>query len=170
MVYYDERFNRLGIKSAEILMNLVEIPADDADLRKSRELVSQCQRVRFFFENALGLVNATEMHAYRENCHDDGKIRLDCFHGKPKLNGDDVFSSHTTSTDIEIRRNRVLKLGSTYIYDFPKLFTHILAEIWQEKIVNDQTKMSISFSEFKLNPNKDGTNNQCSRTRVNILF
>lgn len=156
MVYYDERFNRLGIRSAEILMNLVETPDDGTDLRKSRELISKCQRVRFFFENALGLVNATEMHAYRENWHDDGKTRLDCFYGKPKHNGDDVFSSHTTSSDIELRRNRVLKLGSTYIYDFPKLFTHILAEIWQESAGQEPSESFITFSEFKLNQQKDG--------------
>lgn len=156
MVYYDERFNRLGIRSAEVLMNLVEGNEEVADLRKSRELVSQCQRVRFFFENALGLVNATEMHAYRENCHEDGKTRLDCFYGKPKHNGDDVFSSHTTISDIELRRNRVLKLGSTYIYDFPKLFTHILAEMWQESTGKEAEDNLITFSEFKLNPNQDG--------------
>lgn len=156
MVYYDERFNRLGIRSAEILMNLFEGNDERVDLRKSRELVSQCQRVRFFFENALGLVNATEMHAYRENCHEDGKTRLDCFYGKPKHNGDDVFSSHTTTSDIELRRNRVLKLGSTYIYDFPKLFTHILAEMWHESTGKESDETLITFSEFKLNQNKDG--------------
>jgi acetyl-CoA carboxylase / biotin carboxylase 1 len=156
MFYYDERFNRLGIRSAEVLMNLVEGNEDVVDLRKSRELVSQSQRVRFFFENALGLVNATEMHAYRENCHEDGKTRLDCFYGKPKHNGDDVFSSHTTISDIELRRNRVLKLGSTYIYDFPKLFTHILAEMWQESTGKEADTNLITFSEFKLNRSKDG--------------
>lgn len=156
MVYYDERFNRLGIRSAEVLMNLVETQDDGVDLRKSRELVSQCQRVRFFFENALGLVNATEMHAYRENCHEDGKIRLDCFYGKPKHNGDDVFSSHSTTSDIELRRNRVLKLGSTYIYDFPQLFSHILSEMWQESTGVELSESAISFSEFKLKPGKDG--------------
>lgn len=156
MFYYDERFNRLGIRSAEVLMNLVEGNEETVDLRKSRELVSQCQRVRFFFENALGLVNATEMHAYRENCHEDGKTRLDCFYGKPKHNGDDVFSSHTTISDIELRRNRVLKLGSTYIYDFPKLFSHILAEMWQESTGKDENTNLITFSEFKLNPNQEG--------------
>jgi acetyl-CoA carboxylase / biotin carboxylase 1 len=156
MFYYDERFNRLGIRSAEVLMNLVEGNEDVVDLRKSRELVSQSQRVRFFFENALGLVNATEMHAYRENCHEDGRTRLDCFYGKPKHNGDDVFSSHTTISDIELRRNRVLKLGSTYIYDFPKLFTHILAEMWQESTGKEADTNLITFSEFKLNRSKDG--------------
>jgi acetyl-CoA carboxylase / biotin carboxylase 1 len=156
MFYYDERFNRLGIRSAEVLMNLVEGNEDVVDLRKSRELVSQSQRVRFFFENALGLVNATEMHAYRENCHEDGRTRLDCFYGKPKHNGDDVFSSHTTISDIELRRNRVLKLGSTYIYDFPKLFTHILAEMWQESTGKEADTNLITFSKFKLNRSKDG--------------
>lgn len=156
MVYYDERFNRLGIRSAEVLMNLVESKDDGVDLRKSRELVSQCQRVRFFFENALGLVNATEMHAYRENCHEDGKIRLDCFYGKPKHNGDDVFSSHSTTSDIELRRNRVLKLGSTYIYDLPQLFSHILSEMWQETTGVELSESAISFSEFKLNSEKNG--------------
>lgn len=156
MVYYDERFNRLGIRSAEVLMNLIEGEDKNVDLRKSRELVSHCQRVRFFFENALGIVNATEMHAYRENCHEDGKTRLDCFYGKPKHNGDDVFSSHTTISDIELRRNRVLKLGSTYIYDFPKLFAHVLTEIWQESTGKEVHENLITFSEFKLNPNKDG--------------
>lgn len=157
MVYYDERFNRLGIRSAEVLMNLVESRDDGTDLRKSRELVSKCQRVRFFFENALGLVNATEMHAYRENCHEDGKSRLDCFHGTPKHNGDDVFTSHTTTSDIELRRNRLLKLGSTYIYDFPKLFGHILNEIWQEKQRSEVVGDKILFSEFKLNSDMKGT-------------
>ena len=156
MVYYDERFNRLGIRSAEVLMNLVESRDDGKDLRKSRELVSHSQRVRFFFENPLGLVNATEMHAYRENYHEDGKARLDCFYGKPKHNGDDVFAAHNTASDVELRRNRVLKLGSTYIYDFPKLFTHILSEIWQELTEKEPEESLISFSEFKLNPSKDG--------------
>lgn len=156
MVYYDERFNRLGIRSAEVLMNLVESRDDGKDLRKSRELVSQSQRVRFFFENSLGLVNATEMHAYRENYCEDGKARLDCFYGKPKHNGDDVFASHNTSSDVELRRNRVLKLGSTYIYDFPKLFTHILSELWQENTGKELEDSCISFSEIKLNRDKDG--------------
>ena len=156
MVYYDERFNRLGIRSAEVLMNLVETHDDGKGLRKSRELVSKSQRVRFFFENSLGLVNATEMHAYRENYCEDGKARLDCFYGKPKHNGDDVFASHTTSSDVELRRNRVLKLGSTYIYDFPKIFTHVLSEIWQESSGMEQEESLISFSEFKLNFEKDG--------------
>ena len=88
--------------------------------------------VRFFFENSLGLVNATEMHAYRENYCEDGKARLDCFYGKPKHNGDDVFASHNTSKWCWVTKKSVLKLGSTYIYDFPKLFTHILSELWQE--------------------------------------
>lgn len=161
MVYYDERFNRLGIRSAEVLMNLIENKEDEiVDLRKSRELVSNCQRVRFFFENALGLVHATEMHAYRENIHEDGKIRLDCFYGKPKHNGDDVFSSHNTTTDLELRRNRVLKLGSTYVYDFPKLFSHILSELWQEKGGDYSAEDLISFSEFILNQDQNSNHKQ----------
>ena len=96
------------------------------------------------------------MHAYRENYCEDGKARLDCFYGKPKHNGDDVFASHTTSSDVELRRNRVLKLGSTYIYDFPKIFTHVLSEIWQESSGMEQEESLISFSEFKLNFEKDG--------------
>lgn len=156
MVYYDERFNRLGIRSAEVLMNLVESQDDGTNLRKSRELVSKCQRVRFFFENALGLVNATEMHAYRENCHEDGKSRLDCFYGKPKHNGDDVFTSHTTTSEIELRRNRLLKLGTAYIYDFPKLFAHVLNEIWHEKQTIEASGDNISFLEFKLDRDMKG--------------
>lgn len=152
MVYYDERFNRLGIRSAEILMNLVEsLENGNSDLRKSRELVSQCQRVRVFFENSLGLVNATEMHAYRENYHEDGSVKLDCFYGKPKHNGDDAFSSYNTSTELEIRRNRVLKLGSTYIYDFPKIFQHILTELWNENSYSSPDfENLITFSEITL--------------------
>lgn len=168
MVYYDERFNRLGIRSAEVLMNLVESIDDGKDLRKSRDLVSKSQRVRFFFENSLGLVNATEMHAYRENYWEDGKARLDCFYGKPKHNGDNVFSSHTTSSDVELRRNRVLKLGSTYIYDFPKLFTHILSNIWQETTGKEPEESLISFSEFKLNANQDG--NEFSFSNLFVLI
>lgn len=134
MVYYDERFNRLGIRAAEIVMNLVEAEGEigGGDLRKSRELVSQCQRVRFFFENSLGIVNATEMHAYRES-YADGKLRLDCFYGKPKHNGTEAHASYSATSDMELRRNRVLKLGSTYIYDFPRIFKHALAEIWRDE-------------------------------------
>jgi len=131
MRYYDERFNRLGIRSAEVLMNLVEgEDGSTVDLRKSREYVSKCQRVRFFFENTLGLVNATEMDAYRE-IRVDGKIKLECFYGKPKHEFSDSYLSHSACRDIELRRNRVLKLGSTYIYDFPRIFEHILTEVWQ---------------------------------------
>ena len=157
MRYYDERFNRLGIRSAEVAMNLIETsvvgpknPEAAADLRRSRELISQSQRIRVFFENNLGLVNATEMHAYRESHTAGGKLKLDCFWGKPKHNGSDAFASHAQTSDLELRRNRVLKLGSTYIYDFPQLFAHILDEIWGSNLDKPSSEDLISFSEMHL--------------------
>jgi acetyl-CoA carboxylase/biotin carboxylase 1 len=158
MRYYDERFNRLGIRSAEVAMNLIEThvagpksPETGADLRRSRELISLSQRIRVFFENNLGLVNATEMHAYRESHTAGGKLKLDCFWGKPKHNGSDAFASHAQTSDLELRRNRVLKLGSTYIYDFPQLFSHILDEIWGKRAGKPASEDLISFSEMHLN-------------------
>ncbi len=160
MRYYDERFNRLGIRSAEVAMNLIEIgqqtPEFGADLRRSRELVAQSQRIRVFFENNLGLVNATEMHAYRENHTTGGKLKLDCFWGKPKHNGSDAFASHGQASDLELRRNRVLKLGSTYIYDFPQLFAHILDEIWGNRPGKPLSENLISFSEMHLSESGQG--------------
>jgi acetyl-CoA carboxylase / biotin carboxylase 1 len=113
---HGKRLWRLQVTGAEI-----RIALEDAE--------GNVTPVRCVIDNVSGFV--VNFHAYQEITTDKGTTILKSIGDKGPLHLQNVNLPYPTKESLQPKRYQAHLVGTTYVYDFPDLFTKALHNIWQ---------------------------------------
>jgi len=85
--------------------------------------------IRCIIENVSGFI--VNYHAYQEIATDRGTTILKSIGDKGPLHLQPVHQSYPTKESLQPKRYQAHLTGTTYVYDFPDLFSKALQNVWQ---------------------------------------
>ena len=108
--------------------------------------------IRCIIENVSGFI--VNYHAYQEITTDRGTTILKSIGDKGPLHLQPVHQSYPTKESLQPKRYQAHLTGTTYVYDFPDLFSKALQNVWQTSRVTSlnlpQPKIYLQSKELVL--------------------
>jgi acetyl-CoA carboxylase / biotin carboxylase 1 len=84
--------------------------------------------IRCIIENVSGFI--VNFHSYQEITTDKGTTILKSIGDKGPLHLQPVHSAYPTKESLQPKRYQAHLIGTTYVYDFPELFSKALSNVW----------------------------------------
>ncbi|KAG7093554.1 hypothetical protein E1B28_007224 [Marasmius oreades] len=91
--------------------------------------------IRCIIENVSGFI--VNFHGYQEITTDKGVTLLKSIGEKGPLHLQPVHHNYPTKESLQPKRYQAHLIGTTYVYDFPDLFSKALQNVWAEARKND---------------------------------
>ncbi|KAH8832774.1 acetyl CoA carboxylase [Flagelloscypha sp. PMI_526] len=111
--------------------------------------------IRCVIENVYGFV--VNYHGYQEITTDRGTTILKSIGDKGPLHLQPVHQAYPTKESLQPKRYQAHLVGTTYVYDFPDLFSKAVHNIWTQARANDTSvtipKVVLSSKELVLDEN-----------------
>ncbi|KAH6915859.1 acetyl CoA carboxylase [Coprinopsis sp. MPI-PUGE-AT-0042] len=121
---HGKRLWRLHVTSSEI-----RIALEDSD--------GNVTPIRCTIENVSGFI--VNYHAYQEIVTDKGTTILKSIGDKGPLHLQPVHQVYPTKESLQPKRYQAHLIGTTYVYDFPDLFSKALQNVWLKAKASDST-------------------------------
>lgn len=104
--------------------------------------------IRCVIENVSGFV--VNYHAYQEITTDKGTTILKSIGEKGPLHLQPVHQPYPTKESLQPKRYEAHRIGTTYVYDFPDLFSKALHNVWlKARETKSALEMPMTFLESK---------------------
>lgn len=91
--------------------------------------------IRCVIENVSGFI--VNFHAYQEITTDKGTTILKSIGDKGPLHLQPVHQAYPTKESLQPKRYQAHLVGTTYVYDFPDLFSKALNDVWVKARITD---------------------------------
>eukprot|EP01124_Arcella_intermedia_P034343 TRINITY_DN8497_c0_g1_i1.p1 TRINITY_DN8497_c0_g1~~TRINITY_DN8497_c0_g1_i1.p1 ORF type:complete len:2187 (-),score=404.17 TRINITY_DN8497_c0_g1_i1:17-6577(-) len=141
---HGELFSKLNVTDGEIITN-IRLPGDES-----------LMKIRWFIQNSSGSVLFPgAVRAYKEYLNPSTKkVQLDplMLDSKNTFPEEDISAPYVTGNALQKKRYTAQSLGTTYVYDFPKLFGKAVYRSWRSQ--GNQGKIPenlLTSTEFRLN-------------------
>ncbi|KAH9921701.1 acetyl CoA carboxylase [Epithele typhae] len=93
--------------------------------------------IRCIIENVSGFI--VNFHGYQEITTDKGTTILKSIGERGPLHLQPVHQSYPTKESLQPKRYQAHNIGTTYVYDFPELFSKALSNVWTKAhVINSQ--------------------------------
>ncbi|KAH9975794.1 acetyl CoA carboxylase [Lactifluus volemus] len=119
---HGKRLWRLHVTSSEIRITL-----EDSE--------GNVTPIRCIIENVSGFI--VNFHGYQEITTDKGTTILKSIGEKGPLHLQPVNQPYSTKESLQPKRYQAHLIGTTYVYDFPDLFSKALQNVWTKARAND---------------------------------
>lgn len=119
---HGKRLWRLHVTSSEIRITL-----EDSE--------GNVTPIRCVIENVSGFI--VNFHGYQEISTDKGTTILKSIGEKGPLHLQPVHQAYSTKESLQPKRYQAHLVGTTYVYDFPDLFSKALQNVWVKARAND---------------------------------
>jgi len=119
---HGKRLWRLHVTSSEI-----RIALEDSE--------GNVTPIRCIIENVSGFI--VNFHGYQEITTDKGTTILKSIGEKGPLHLQPVHHPYSTKESLQPKRYQAHLIGTTYVYDFPDLFSKALQNVWTKARAND---------------------------------
>ncbi|KAI0272407.1 acetyl CoA carboxylase [Gloeopeniophorella convolvens] len=93
--------------------------------------------IRCIIENVSGFI--VNFHGYQEITTDKGTTILKSIGEKGPLHLQPVSQAYSTKESLQPKRYQAHLIGTTYVYDFPDLFSKALQNVWLKARANDSS-------------------------------
>lgn len=103
--------------------------------------------IRVIIENVSGFI--VHFHAYQEVGNEKGTTILESIGDKGPLHGRPVHHPFAVKGSLQPKRYQAHIVGTTYVYDFPDLFSKALHNLWQKARDTSELTLPNQFLTYK---------------------